>query len=80
MIWRDRNLKFGPYYDLEVDNFSKKIKNYPHPDHNLGQILNSAPTKSVFAPEVCEGSLVNGGAIQIMQKYKNAKIEKGKIR
>ena len=25
MIWRDRNLKFGPNYDLEVDNFSLQI-------------------------------------------------------
>ena len=26
MIWRDRNLKFGPNYDLEEDNLEKKIK------------------------------------------------------
>ena len=47
--WRDRNLKFGPNYDLEVDNLEKNKKfgeakpsqifyffpNYPPPDHNL---------------------------------------------
>ena len=27
MIWQDRNLKFGPNYDLEEDNLEKKIKN-----------------------------------------------------
>ena len=26
MIWRDRNLKFGPNYDLEEDNLEKKLK------------------------------------------------------
>ena len=26
IIWRDRNLKFGPNYELEVDNLEKKIK------------------------------------------------------
>ena len=35
-------------YDLKVDNFSKKNKNYPHPDHNLGQILDSDPARSYF--------------------------------
>ena len=25
MIWRDRNSKFGPNYDLEVDNLENKI-------------------------------------------------------
>ena len=25
MIWRDRNLKFGPNYDLEEDNFFSKL-------------------------------------------------------
>ena len=25
LIWRDRNLEFGPNYDLEVDNFSLQI-------------------------------------------------------
>ena len=47
--WRDRNLKFGPNCDLEVDNLEKNKKigeakpsqifyffpNYPPPDHNL---------------------------------------------
>ena len=34
MIWRDRNLKFGPNYDLEVDNLeggknlARRIKSY----------------------------------------------------
>ena len=26
MIWRDRNLKFGPNYDLEENNLEKKLK------------------------------------------------------
>ena len=47
--WRDRNLKFGPNCDLEVDNLEKKLKiwrgeaepnflffpNRPPPGHNL---------------------------------------------
>ena len=47
--WRDRNLKFGPNCDLEVDNLEKNKKfgeakacqifnffpNYPPRDHNL---------------------------------------------
>ena len=26
IIWRDRNLKFGPNYELEVDNLGEKNK------------------------------------------------------
>ena len=26
MIWRDRNLKFGPNYNLEMDNLEKNLK------------------------------------------------------
>ena len=25
MIWQDRNLKFGPYYDQEMTNFSNLV-------------------------------------------------------
>ena len=60
--WRDRNLKFGPNCDLEVGNLEKNKKfdsasprqifnlfpNYPPPDHNLGQILNSDLASSYF--------------------------------
>ena len=63
--WRDRNLKFGPNCDLEVDNLEKNkkfdsasprqifyfIPNFPPPDHNLGQILNSDPASSYFPLE-----------------------------
>ena len=39
MIWRDRNL----------NNFNLIFfPNYPPPDHNLGQILNSDPARSYF--------------------------------
>ena len=57
MIWRDRNLKFGPNYDLEEDNF---FPNYPPPDHNLGQILNSDPARSYF-PLECALNHKNSG-------------------
>ena len=30
------------------------LPNYPHPDHNLGQILNSDPARSYFPPELSE--------------------------
>jgi len=49
-------------YDLELNFERKKLKiqldfalpNYQHPNHNLGQILNSDPARSYFPPEFSE--------------------------
>ena len=50
-------------YDLEVDKLEREklniwlgfaSQNYPHPDHNLGHILNSNPYRSYFPPEFSE--------------------------
>ena len=56
-------LKIWPSnYDLELnlERKNKKIElgfaspNDPHPDHNLGQILNSDPARSYIPPELSE--------------------------
>ena len=41
MIWQDRNLKFGPNYDLEEDNWEKNLK-------FDSAILDSDPARSYF--------------------------------
>ena len=47
--WRDRNLKFGPQIMIwRWIIWREQIKNYPPPDYNLGQILNSDPASSYF--------------------------------
>ena len=60
-------------YDLEVDNLEREklniwlgfaLPNYPHPDHNLGQILNSDPARSYIPPEFSEILLKSIIAIQ----------------
>ena len=58
--WMDRNLKFGPNCDLEVDDLEKYIflTNYPPPDHNLSQILNKPGGTVQKSVQLCTCSCV----------------------